>query len=151
MKRQLVLKNIKKQVLKLQNVSLFKGGKKMIKEKKKKKGSSLKYILLFLIFFLGFLANNYYRQAIGPMDRNGTQVNIEIPSGASTDKIANILYDNELIKNKIIFKFHVKNSEADGKLKAGNFDLNTNMALDNIINSLTVSQKSTNTVRFTIP
>lgn len=123
----------------------------MIKEKKKKKGSSLKYILLFLIFFLGFLANNYYRQAIGPMDRNGTQVNIEIPSGASTDKIANILYDNELIKNKIIFKFHVKNSEADGKLKAGNFDLNTNMALDNIINSLTVSQKSTNTVRFTIP
>lgn len=151
MRKQLILKNIKKQVLELKKVDLFKGGKKMIKSKKKKRGSSLKYIVLFLVFFSGFLANNYYRQATGPMDVNGKDINIEIPAGSSTEKIANILYDNELIMNKTIFKFHVKNLKADGKLKAGNFDLNTNMALDNIINSLTVSGKSTNTVRFTIP
>ena len=151
MRRQLVLKNIKKQVLELKKVALFKGGKKMIKAKKKKRGSSLKYIILFLVFFSGFIANNYYKQAIGPMDTNGSDISIEIPAGSSTDKIANILYDNELIMNKIIFKFHVLSLDANGKLKAGKFDLNTNMALDDVINSLTVSGKATNTVRFTIP
>ena len=151
MKRQLVLKNIKKQVLEFKKVALFKGGKKMIKANKKKRGSSLKYIILFLVFFSGFIANNYYKQAIGPMDTNGSDINIEIPAGSSTDKIANILYDNELIMNKIIFKFHVLSLNANGKLKAGKFDLNTNMALDDVINSLTVSGKATNTVRFTIP
>ncbi len=121
-------------------------------KKEKKKGGIIKYILLFLLFFVAFFANSYYKQSVGAMDiENGEAVTVEVPSGASTDKIANILFDNGLIMNKFIFKYHVKNSDADGKLKAGTFDLNTNMALDNIIESLTVSQKSTNTLRFTIP
>ena len=123
----------------------------MRKQKKEKKGSILKYILLFIVFFAIFLANNYYKQAIGPMDSNGQEIALEIPSGSSTDKIANLLVEKGLIKNATIFKFHTKALKADGKLKAGTFDLNTNMELDTIIKNLTVSQKSTNTARFTIP
>ncbi len=121
-------------------------------KREKKKGGILKYILLFLVFFVAFFANSYYKQSVGAMAmENGQAITIEVPPRASTDKIANLLFDNGLIMNQFIFKYHVKKLEADGKLKAGNFDLNTNMKLDDIINSLTVSQKSSNTVRFTIP
>lgn len=151
-KRRLVLKNIKKKLLEFQNVDLFKGGGKMIKAKQKKRGSSLKYIVLFLVLFVGFSANSYFKQSLGAMNSGDTtNINIEIPAGSSTDRISNILFDNKLIKNKTIFKFQVKNLKAAGKLKAGNFDLNTSMNLEEIIKGLTVSGKSTNTVRFTIP
>ena len=127
----------------------------MSNKKEKKKGSILKYIFLFLILviiFAGFTANNYYKQSIGPMDKdNAKEITVEVPSGSSTDKISTILLDNGLIKNKTIFKFQVKKLEADGKLKAGTFNLNTGMDVEEIVSSLSVSQKSTNTVRFTIP
>ncbi|NLC04027.1 MAG: endolytic transglycosylase MltG [Tissierellia bacterium] len=127
----------------------------MSNKKEKKKGSILKYIFIFLILviaFGAFTANNYYKQSIGPMDKdNVKEITVEVPSGSSTDKISSILLDNGLIKNKTIFKFQVKSLEADGKLKAGTFNLNTGMDVEEIVENLSVSQKSTNTVRFTIP
>ncbi len=152
MKKQQILKNIKKSLIEFKQKDLFKGGGKLIKEKKKKRGSSLKYIGLFVLFFIVFAANNYYKQSLGPMDAEASkEISVEVPSGASTDKISDILFDKGLIMNKTIFKFRVKSLEAAGKLKAGTFNLNTGMNLEEIINKLTVSQKSTNTVRFTIP
>ena len=152
MKKQQVLKNINKSLIEFKQKDLFKGGGKLIKEKKKKRRSSLKYIGLFVLFFIVFATNNYYKQSLGPIDAEGSkEISVEVPSGASTDKISDILFDKGLIMNKTIFKFQVKRLEAAGKLKAGNFNLNTGMNLEEIINKLTVSQKSTNTVRFTIP
>lgn len=120
--------------------------------KKKKKAPYILYFFILLIIGGIFVARNYYISSLGPMDvENPTVVEIEIPSGSSTNKISEILFDNGLIKNKTIFKYQVKSLNADGKLKAGTYELNTDMDLNKIIADLTHGGRSDNTVRFTIP
>lgn len=124
----------------------------MNKKKKKKKTSFIKYFVLFLLFFSLFVAQSYFKNSLGPMtEENHKEFNIEIPSGSSTSKIADILLDYGLIHNKLIFNYQVKSLKADGKLKAGHFVLNTGMDLKELIQNLSVSGKSENVVRFTIP
>lgn len=120
--------------------------------KKKRKVPYILIILILIIVAIGIGAKSYYNNSLGPMDiDNPTVVGIEIPSGSSTNKISEILFDNGLIKNKLIFKQQVKSLNSDGKLKAGKYELRTDMDLENIIANLTHGGKADNTVRFTIP
>ena len=46
---------------------------------------------------------------IGPYDKNNKKgIVVEIPQGATTSTISDILYKNKLIKNKTMFKISVK-------------------------------------------
>lgn len=120
--------------------------------KKKKKFSIILIVFILLIVGAMLWTRNYYINSIGPMSvDNPKEINIDIPSGSSTNKIAEILFDNGLIKNKFIFKMKVKSLDADGRLKAGAYELNTSMDLKKIIDHLTNGGKSGDTVRFTIP
>lgn len=122
---------------------------------KSKKGSSIKFAVIFLILLIGigaYFAQNYYKKSLGPVTfEDHKEITIEIPSGSSTAKIADILYDNGLIINKIIFRYVAKNMEADSSLKAGKYNLNTGMDLEELIKVLSKGTKNENTVRFTIP
>ena len=59
---------------------------------------------------------------------------VNIPKGASVDKIAEILEDESVIKSKIVFKIlsHAKNSAS--KMKSGAYRLNSSMTPSSIIN-----------------
>lgn len=108
-------------------------------------------IILLLVLGLFFL-KSFYEESLGPMDKsNPKEVVIVIPSSTTTDGIANILYENGLIKHPLIFKYEVRKRNVDSKLKAGEYMLSTDMDLSSIINMLTKGVKDTNTVRFTIP
>lgn len=137
------MRNLKNEVKRLEKT-------KMRKKQRKSKG----FVLFMIIALIGILlyAKGYYEDSLGPMSKdNPIEINITIPSSSSTDRIANILHENKLIKNQLIFKYQVKTKGVGGKLKAGDFVLSTDMDLNTIINNITKAGKSQNTARFTIP
>lgn len=79
-----------------------------------------------------------------------TKIVVEIPAGSSTNHIADILYENELIKDTRVFKYYAKKTEADSKLKAGSFVLSKSMNVDELLNTLIRGGISGNTLNITI-
>lgn len=122
---------------------------------KSKKRSSIKFILLFLLILIGastLIAKNYYKKSLGPVTlKDHKEVLVEIPSGSSTSKIADILFEKGLILNKSIFRYYAKTMGSDSSLKAGKFNLSTGMNVETLIKEISKGTKNENTVRFTIP
>ena len=119
--------------------------------KKQKKSNKDKLFVLFFILVI-FLSKTYYDKGFMAMEsENPKEINIEIPAGSSSNKISNILKEEGLIRNELIFKMAIKNKNIDGKLKAGTYLLNTGMDVNTIIDELSKGGKSENTVKFTIP
>ena len=119
--------------------------------KKKKRNNKGKLVLLIFIAFI-LLGNFYYKKGFTAVSiENPKEINIEIPTGSTSSKIASILKREGLIRNEFIFKIAVKNNKADGKLKAGTYFLNTGMDVNDIIAQLSRGGKNENVVKFTIP
>ncbi|MST99859.1 endolytic transglycosylase MltG [Tissierella pigra] len=110
------------------------------------------FILFIVLLVSGVFMNNYYKEGLKAMNPDDpSDVLVVIPSSSSVNTISNILYENKLIKNPIIFKIKVKTSNTASTLKAGEYNLSTDMDLDTIISKLVKGGKDRNTVRFTIP
>lgn len=122
----------------------------LAKKKKFAKKISILVVLLIVIFI--FSMKIYFKKALEPVNaENSKDIVIEIPSGSSTKRIANILEENGLIKNKMVFKNVVKKRKLDGKLKAGKYTLNNGMDLEQIIIQLKSGGINEDTIVFTIP
>ncbi len=120
--------------------------------KKKKNAKKIIIFILLLIVVFIFSIRIYFQKASEPVNVDNPQdIVIEIPSGSSTMKIADILKENNLIKDKLVLKKIVKDKNLDGKLKAGTYTLNSGMDLEQIVYQLEAGGKSDNTVAFTIP
>ncbi|WP_236914970.1 endolytic transglycosylase MltG [Clostridium sp. Cult2] len=119
---------------------------------KKKKNNSKGILFIILIIFSILLILIYYKNVLMAVSAEWpADVNIQIPSGSSSSKIASILKEEGLIKNELIFKIAVKKFKADGNLKAGTYTLSTGMNVDDIIHELSKGGKNENVVKFTIP
>jgi UPF0755 protein len=96
-------------------------------------------IVLALFIIIGGTAIGgylYIKSALQPVDEdNNESVNVEIPIGSGTTAIGNILEENGIIKNSLVFKYYVKFNNESG-FQAGNYDLTPAMTLDEIITSL---------------
>ena len=98
--------------------------------------------LLIVIIFL-FLAGLFLIVMAGlcisfsqPVDKkDDTSIDVVIPSGSSTKKIASILKEKNLIKNELYFSLYVKYNSKKS-LKASTYQLSKSMNLDEIIKSL---------------
>ncbi|MEA5004423.1 MAG: endolytic transglycosylase MltG [Christensenella sp.] len=129
------------------------------KPPKKKKGSSsvwaklrpLVAVVVSLAIVGGIVYGviNYVKgHYFDPVDVNDTaSVEVTIPKGSSLSKISEILYDNELIQNKQVFKFYVDFSDMTSKLKAGTYQLSKNMDFDDLIYALQKGKSSASTAR----
>ncbi len=80
---------------------------------------------------------------------NNEMISVAIPSGSGTGEIADILVENDVIDNPMVFKLLSKTKGAEGKYKTGEYSLSSSMSMEDIMKIL-VSGKS-NTIRFTIP
>lgn len=93
----------------------------------------------------------YISAAAAPMDPASTSyVNVNIPSGSSTNRIGVILSDNELVKDPSKFKLIVRLEGYEGKLKAGEYSLSKSMTTQEILEILALGGAAA-TKRFTIP
>jgi len=104
-----------------------------------------------LAVFLYFFVNNYINENLEAVDRtDDTKIVVEIPSGSTTDNIAQILYENNLIKNTLAFKYYAEKTENDILLKAGSYVLSKNMDVDEVFQVLIKGGSSGNTANITI-
>lgn len=115
----------------------------------KKLTAVLVIVLMALAAYV--FVNNYINESLEAVDRNDeTKIVVEIPSGSTTNDIAEILFDNDLIKNTLTFKYHAEKTESDAKLKAGSFVLSKNMDADDILKALIKGGASGNTANITV-
>ena len=84
------------------------------------------------------------------INKSNTLVDLEVPAGASTSQIADLLQQNGLIDHPFCFRIYSKLSKADGKYQQGMFSLSADMGYSNIVEALqtTIPRK---TVTVTIP
>lgn len=94
-----------------------------------------------------FIANQ-----IGPYDKkNNKDIIVKIPNGSGVNTISNILYENELIKNKDIFKMYVKLSNKAPSIKAGTYSLNQTYSNREILDLLVSGKIHHVGIKITIP
>lgn len=115
-----------------------------------------KWIILILIVVItisGYIYFNAYMEKMTqPMDTESSEyISVEIPSGSTTEDIANILKNHGLIRSDFVFKYQSKKNNFDGKYQAGSYMLGFNMSMDKIMSLIQEGEAETNTVRFTIP
>lgn len=96
-------------------------------------------IIIIFLFLLGILLLVMAGMCISfaqPVDKkDDTSIEVVIPSGSSTKKIASILKENNLIKNEMYFSFYVRYNSKKS-LKASTYKLSKSMNLDEIVKSL---------------
>ena len=88
-------------------------------------------VLLAGILLVGIV----YNYEISATSRKSKPVTVEIKEGSTPYSIGNILYENKLIRNKLIYKLYVKfNNIKD--IKASTYQLDHNMNLKKIMDTL---------------
>ena len=89
---------------------------------------------------------------IGPYDKNNKKdIVIDIPQGATTNTISDILYKNKLIKNKVMFKLSVKLSNKAQNFKAGKYLFNQTYSNEKIIDDIASGKIYNDGIKVTIP
>lgn len=110
-------------------------------------------VLLVIIIAAGayMFFNNYVQENLKAVDiYDENKISVEIPSGSTTVDIAEILLENNLIRNTKVFKYYAEKSGADSKLKAGTYVLSKSMDADELLESLINGGTSGNTLNITI-
>ncbi len=100
----------------------------------------MKKLLLALAFVLGIIVAGYivYREGVLPVDKNDTTARtIVVKKGDTTNAIANTLYVEKLIRNRVVFFFVVKQLGIEKSMQAGDFNLSPSMDAFEIATALT--------------
>ena len=88
-------------------------------------------IIMGVLLIGGALVFNHYTKSMGIDEK----VEITIEKGTSPSKIGEILHDNGLIRNETFYKIYLKLFNVND-LKAGKYELNKNMSLEEILAKL---------------
>ncbi|HEX7535151.1 MAG TPA: endolytic transglycosylase MltG [Syntrophales bacterium] len=91
-------------------------------------------VILAVIISFVLLAGLYY--SLSPTDRRNETVDVDIPRGTSFLRSVDLLENAGLIKNKYLFYALVIARNAQGNIRAGEYELSTSMSPLDIINKL---------------
>ncbi len=115
---------------------------------KNKKLTLIAIVSIIIVVLIGA----FVAYEIGPYNRkNKKDIIIDIPSGSSVSKISNILYENKLIKNKVLFKLVVKLSNDAHSIKAGKYLVNQTYSNKDILDLLISGKVYNDGIKVTIP
>ena len=88
---------------------------------------------------------------IGPYNKNNKEdIVVDIPTGSTLNQVTDVLKENKLIKNKILFKLYVRLSNNSSKLKSGTYLFNQTFSNKEIINDL-VKGKFSSKIGLSLP
>ena len=117
--------------------------------KKSGKVAIIAVLLVLVILAAGCLV--WVNSISKPVDPDNTElVRIEVPSGAGTEKIGNLLADAGVIDSVLNFRIKSKLVGNDGNYKAGVYEFSPSMSMDEMMKHL-LEGKAAESVRFTIP
>ena len=106
-------------------------------------------IVLLIVAVVGiFYLYNVNLKAYDSSDT--TMFEIEIPSGSTYYSIADILYENKLIRSKTIYRIYIKLNPPSKELKAGFYSVSRSMDMNKIIKTLENGGSSVNLDEITI-
>ena len=83
-------------------------------------------IFLLVIFFISVNFKLQFKESIL----------VDIPSGSSSSIIANILYENNLILNPLLFKTYSRFTSSDNSFKAGEYFIDTPESINSLISKI---------------
>ncbi|MFA0816516.1 MAG: endolytic transglycosylase MltG [Anaerofustis sp.] len=119
-----------------------------VKKTKKKKQKKLILVTLIVVFVLcaGTAALSYF---LSPVDKSEDSIVVRIESGSTLDDIATVLAENNLIRNKTVFKLYIRIRNKQNDLQAGRYTLSETMSTSEITEKLIEGQVS-DTIAITI-
>ncbi len=123
-------------------------------KKDKKTNGCLRGIFLF-IFILAVCGGLAYFIVVGALDFSGlnkseSKIEVVIPQGTSTQQIAAILEENDLIDQPLIFRLYSRFTGRDGTYQAGIYSLSADMGYQNLM-AVIIAGNPRETVTVTIP
>ena len=94
-------------------------------------------LILFSFAALSLIAGLiWWKINTSSVSDSGEKIEVVIPKGRSAEQIAEILYENKLIKSTLAFKIYVQFYDKQNSLKAGEFQLSPNMNLSELLDSM---------------
>ena len=92
--------------------------------------------LMILIGFGGKFAYDYITEGLSPVDESSTEtVEVTIPLGSSSSTIADLLEENGVINNALMYRIYIKvNNVTD--FQAGDYTLSPSMTLEEVSTAL---------------
>lgn len=117
------------------------------------------FVIVLIVILAGiaisvFSAYGYYNDSIyKPMVQsdNTETKEIVINSGVNSQQIIDMLYDEGLIRNKLMLKIYLKYSNLGNRMKAGKYEFNNGMNAMDIINKMVKGDIKKDTIKVTIP
>ena len=107
------------------------------------------FIRLFLIAVLALSAGFVYVL----QDSDGVDIpesiTVDIPEGAGASVVADLFYDNGVVKYPYVFRLYSKLGGYDGEYKPGIITIESGMSYNDILDTLIISER--NTVKVVIP
>lgn len=110
------------------------------------------FVSVLLVVMIGTFVYNYIEQNyLLPVSNDTATKRIEIRAGSSLSKIAMLLYEEGIIRNKFVFQLYVDLNDMSSSLKAGRYDLSPSMTMEQIAAILIEGDggRQTKTVTFT--
>ncbi len=127
------------------------------KKKKRRKRNYTAYggiVIATLVLCVSILLSLFIivvgRDVLG-IESSGVEFTIYVPSGSTTNDIAQQLYDEGVIQYKDVFKLISKVKGADGSMYPGDLNVAYNMSYSDIIDSLMESREAKQTATVTFP
>ncbi|KGJ50271.1 aminodeoxychorismate lyase [Clostridium sp. NCR] len=112
---------------------------------------NLKIVAIIIVIILALIAGYIYSQ-IGPYNKSSKkEIIVEIPNGATLTDVADILQENKLIKNKVLFKAVEKVKPNKHGVKAGTYLLRQSYSNSKILSILTDGKVHNDGTKVTIP
>ncbi len=111
------------------------------KQKKVKKKHGWLHNLIYATVVIGLSVALAYFLIVGGLDftgltRDDLTVDIDIPAGASTAEVSEVLKDNGLIDQPLVFRVYARLTGADGTWQPGSFSLNPTMGYQTLVKKL---------------
>lgn len=93
-------------------------------------------VLSFAVLMASVEGWSFYRFVSQPIANFKDSKVISIPSGSTAQKVASLLYDQQLIRSETWFLWVLKYQDKAHLLKAGEFEINPNWTIDELIQGL---------------
>lgn len=123
-----------------------------IEEKKRHSWTGVVFYLVCVLAvscLLAFIGVTSALDLLG-LNKSEREVDVQVPRGASTKEVAQVLHDNGLVSHPLIFRLFSRFTHSDGQYQSGVFTIASNAGYQGIIASLqSVGERET--VDVTVP
>jgi UPF0755 protein len=122
------------------------------REKGRKNKRFFRFVWFVMVLFISLLLGRYLVDGINDMlavGREGFDVTVDIPQDATESQVAQVLYQDGIIRNKDFFRLYARLTKAPKQYRGGSFQLRSDMDYEALINTLQSYTNRVDTVKLT--